>query len=119
MKNVMKANVLSVLALGVLLSVNTYAQVSPSPSDTSAAAREARKEIRKQKVENSKGELKEIGQDVEKGAKKAARKTKEEAKEVGVAARKGAAKAGDAIDRKVEARNERKARRAAKRDTTL
>ena len=94
----MKTNVLSAFALCMLLSVSAYAQ-----TNTTAADREAGRQVREQKIERSKGELKEMGQDV-----------KKEAKVVGKAVSTEAKKVGRAVDTKVQ---ERKARRAAKRDS--
>ncbi len=91
----MQTNVLSAFAFSALLTVSACAQ-----DNTTAAEREARR----QKIEKTKVELKEIGQDV-----------KEKAKVVGEVMSTEAKKAGDAIDRKVE---ERRAKRGtARRDT--
>lgn len=94
----MKTNVLSAFALIMLLTVSAYAQ-----DNTTAADREARRQVRTQKIERSKGELKEMGEDV-----------KKDAKVVGKAVGTEAKKVGKAVDQKVE---ERKAKRAARRDT--
>ena len=95
----MKTNVLSVLALGIMLSVSAYAQSSPT-----AAERKASRQVREQKIERSKGELKEMGQDA-----------KEKAKVVGKAVSTEAKRAGETINRKAE---ERRAKRGtARRDT--
>lgn len=95
----MKTIVLSTLTFSILLTVSAYAQNKPA-----AAGRETDQQVRTQKIEKSKAELKEIGRDV-----------KEKAKVVGKAVSAEAQKAGEAIDRKVE---ERKAKRGtARRDT--
>ena len=94
----MKTNVLSAFTLCMMLSVGAYAQSSSTPSE-----REASRRVREQKIERSKGELKEMGQDA-----------KEKAKVVGKAVSTEAKKAGETIDRKA---GERKAKRAARRDT--
>ena len=98
-KIAMKTNVLSAFALSLLLTASACAQ-----DNTTAAEREARRQTRAQKIEKSKTELKEIGQDV-----------KEKAKVVGEAVSTEAQKAAEAIERKAE---ERKVKRGtARRDT--
>lgn len=96
----MKTTVLSVFAFSMLLTVSAYAQSKPTE-----ARREADRQVRAQKIEKSKAELKEIGQDV-----------KEKAKVVGEAVSTEAKKAGETIDRKVE---ERRAKRGTARRDTL
>ena len=84
----------------MLLTVSACAQ-----DNTTATEREARRQTRAQKIEKSKGELKEIGQDV-----------KEKAKVVGEVVSTEAQKAAEAIERKAE---ERKAKRSTTRRDTL
>lgn len=96
----MKTNLLSTLAVGMLITVSAHAQ-----DNTTSAEREARRQVRQQKIENSKGELKEMGKKVGTEATELGRETKEKAK-----------KAGDAIERKVD---ERKAKRGTARRDTL
>lgn len=84
----------------MLLTISAYAQHS-----TTAAEQEARRQTRTQKIERSKTELKEIGQDV-----------KEKAKVVGEVVSTEAQKAAEAIERKAE---ERKAKRGTARRDTL
>lgn len=87
-----------VFSAAMLLTINTYGQDKPT-----TAERESRRQVRAQKIEKSKAELKEVGQAV-----------KEKAVVLGKAVGTEAEKAADAIDRKVE---ERKAKRRAGRDT--
>ena len=95
----MKTNVLTGILLAMLLTVSAHAQ-----SQSAEAKRGADRLTRDQKIERTKGELKEIGQDV-----------KEKAKVVGEAISTEAQKAAAAIERKAE---ERKAKRGtARRDT--
>lgn len=83
----------------MLLTVSAHAQSKPAE-----ARREADRPTRDQKIERTKGELKEIGQEV-----------KEKAKVVGEAVSTEAQKAAEAIERKAE---ERRAKRGtARRDT--
>lgn len=96
----MKTNIVSAFALSMLLSVSAYAQ-----DNTTAAERESRRQSRTQKIEKSKGELKEIGQDV-----------KEKAKVVGEVVSTEAQKAAEAIERKAE---ERRAKRGTTRRDTV
>jgi hypothetical protein len=97
-KIAMKTNVLSAFSFCLLLSVSAYAQ------HNTTTEQEARRQTRAQKIEKSKTELKEIGQDV-----------KEKAKVVGEVVSTEAQKAAEAIERKAE---ERKAKRGtARRDT--
>ena len=98
----MKTTVLSVFAFSMLLTVSAYAQSKPTEVE---ARREVDRQVRAQKIEKSKAELKEIGQDV-----------KEKAKVVGEAVSTEAKKAGETIERKVE---ERKAKRSTTRRDTL
>ncbi|GAB3644046.1 hypothetical protein GCM10027423_46830 [Spirosoma arcticum] len=83
-----------------MLSVSAYAQHS-----TTTTEQEARRQARTQKIEKSKTELKEIGQDV-----------KEKAKVVGEVVSTEAQKAAEAIERKAE---ERKTKRGTARRDTL
>lgn len=92
----MKTSVLSTLACSILLTVSAFAQSKPA---------EASRKTREQKIERTKVELKEIGQDV-----------KEKAKVVGKVVSTEAEKAAEAIDRKAE---ERKAKRSTARRDTL
>ncbi|WP_461054292.1 hypothetical protein [Spirosoma arcticum] len=96
----MRTNVLSALSFCLLLSVSAYAQHS-----TTTTEQEARRQARTQKIEKSKTELKEIGQDV-----------KEKAKVVGEVVSTEAQKAAEAIERKAE---ERKTKRGTARRDTL
>lgn len=96
----MKTNLLSVLVLGMLITGRAYGQ-----DNSTAADREARRQARQRKIENSKGELKEMGQKVGAEATELGRETKEKAR-----------KAGDAIEHKVD---ERKAKRGTARQDTL
>ena len=100
LKKVMKTNVLIGFAFSVLLTVSAYAQ-----DTTTTAEQDARRQVRAQKIEKSKTELKEIGQEV-----------KEKAKVVGETVGTEAKKVGETIDRKVE---ERKAKRGTARRNTL
>lgn len=95
----MKTTLLSGFAFSMLLTVNACAQ-----DTTTSAEQEARRQVRAQKIERSKAELTEIGQDV-----------KEKAKVVGETVSTEAKKAAEAIDRKVEKR--RAKRGTARRDT--
>ena len=95
----MKTNALNALALSILLTISAHAQ-----SKSAEARREADRQTRDQKIERTKGELKEIGQDV-----------KEKAKVVGEAVSTEAQKAAAAIERRAEER--RVKRGTARRDT--
>lgn len=96
----MKTNVLTGFALAVLVTVSAHAQSKPT-----AAEQEARRQTRDQKIERTKAELKEMGQDV-----------KEKAKVVGEAVSTEAQKAAGAIERKAE---EKRAKRGTTRRDTV
>ena len=106
----MRKTLLSAVVLALFCTAGAYAQ-----STTTEAEREARRQTRAQKIENSKGELKEAGQKVGSAATELGRETKEKAKVVGKKVGSEAEKASETIERKVD---DRKARRGtAKRDT--
>lgn len=96
----MKTNALNALALSMLLTISAYAQSKPTQAE-----READRQTRDQKIERTKVELKEMGQDV-----------KEKAKVVGEAVSTEAQKAAAAIERKAE---EKRAKRGTARRDTL
>jgi uncharacterized membrane protein YukC len=107
----MKKILMSAVALVLFCTAGAYAQ-----STTTEAEREARREARAQKIENSKKELREAGQKVGTVATELGRETKEKAKVVGKKVGTEAEKASEVIERKAD---DRKAKRGTTRRDTI
>jgi hypothetical protein len=106
----MKKTIVSAVVIALFCTVSVHAQ-----STTTEAERDARRQARAQKIENSKKELREAGQKVGTAATELGRETKEKAKVVGKKVGTEAEKASETIERKVD---ERKTKRStAGRDT--